>query len=165
MKEWRYTPDGKTKVSNEGDIIKIKNGVEVEPKIYMNVCGYPTVSASYNYKCRTYAVHRLVALVFLPNPDNHPQVNHKNGNKLNNHVDNLEWCTVSQNIQHAYDNGLMGMRVNGKPCARCGRLTMSKKGICPVCSYPDTLNYYKELTIANRKWREENKAKAQETSK
>ena len=51
-------------------------------------------------------IHRLVAEKFLPNPYNLTDVNHKDGNKHNNHVDNLEWCTRSHNIKHAWDNAL-----------------------------------------------------------
>ena len=55
---------------------------------------------------RTECIHRLVASHFIPNPDNKPQINHKDGNKANNHVDNLEWVTCSENSQHAHDTGL-----------------------------------------------------------
>lgn len=51
------------------------------------------------------ALHRLLAIVFIPNPENKPQVNHKDTNKLNNLLNNLEWSTVKENIQHSYDNG------------------------------------------------------------
>lgn len=68
--------------------------------------GYPIVYLSKNGKQKTITVHRLVALTFIENPLNLPQVNHKDGIKTNNHVGNLEWCTNSYNQQHAYDIGL-----------------------------------------------------------
>ena len=51
-------------------------------------------------------IHRLVAQTFIPNPNNLPQVNHKDGNKLNNNINNLEWCTNLYNQRHAWKNGL-----------------------------------------------------------
>lgn len=68
---------------------------------YKNICLWK------NKKKETFAVHRLVALHFIPNPDNKPFVNHKNGIKWDNRVENLEWCTTAENIQHAVDTGLL----------------------------------------------------------
>jgi hypothetical protein len=58
----------------------------------------------------TISVHRLVAMTFVPNPKNKPQVNHIDGNKLNNHFSNLEWCTNSENQLHAHKHNLQPSR-------------------------------------------------------
>lgn len=55
-------------------------------------------------------VHRIVAQAFIPNPDGLPQVNHINGDKTDNRVENLEWCTAGQNMQHSYDTNLHSTR-------------------------------------------------------
>ena len=73
--------------------------------------GYKALNLSKDGKKTFFTVHRLVALTFIPNPDNLPEINHKDGNKLNNHVDNLEWCTPSQNTQHAVDTGLLSKQI------------------------------------------------------
>lgn len=68
-----------------------------------------SVTLSKGGKSRTVKVHRLVALAFVPNPDNKREVNHINGDPLNNAAANLEWCTGSENMLHAYKNGLAVM--------------------------------------------------------
>lgn len=68
--------------------------------------GYCYLNLYSERKARPMYVHRLVALAFLPNPDDLPQVNHKDGDKANNAVTNLEWCSKSDNCQHAIDEGL-----------------------------------------------------------
>lgn len=67
---------------------------------YINACFYKDGAKKY------FKVHILVAKTFIPNPFNKPCINHKDGNKENNCVDNLEWCTYSENHKHAYKNGL-----------------------------------------------------------
>lgn len=84
---------------------RIYYGKELIPQLTED--GYLKVTLSKNGECRKFFLHRLVALQFIPNPDNLPQVNHKDGNKLNNNVDNLEWCTKKDNQNHAALNGLM----------------------------------------------------------
>lgn len=72
---------------------------------------YVKVSLTVNGKSQNKLVHRLVAQAFIPNPENKPEVNHKDGNKLNNCLDNLEWVTKSENIKHAYRTGLITKEV------------------------------------------------------
>lgn len=67
-------------------------------------CGIVTIRM--NGKARTLKIHRLVAKTFIPNPMNLPEVNHIDGNRRHNSIDNLEWCTGSQNMYHAYFTGL-----------------------------------------------------------
>lgn len=73
---------------------------------------YLCISLFRENKRKRFSVHRLVAKAFIPNPDNKSQVNHIDGNKLNNHVSNLEWITHLENIHHAIRNGLI--KRNGK---------------------------------------------------
>lgn len=78
----------------------------IKPEVTKKGLGYYRVQLCKNDSIEKALVHRLVAQAFIPNPKNKPQVNHIDGNKLNNHISNLEWTTVSENAQHAIVTGL-----------------------------------------------------------
>ena len=97
--------EGIYEVSNLGRIKSIsRNGTIKENRILKpnKVMGYSQVGLQ-KYGTRKYKkIHRLVAEAFIPNPENKKEVNHKDGNKANNCVDNLEWVTTSENQLHSY---------------------------------------------------------------
>ncbi|ALA07692.1 hypothetical protein BC01_108 [Bacillus phage BC01] len=93
-------------VSNLGNVKHSRKGNILKFYTMPAPIGYYQVSLSCNGKTKKYLVHRLVALAFIPNPDNKREVNHKDGNKLNNYIDNLEWNTSKENQQHAMKLGL-----------------------------------------------------------
>ena len=76
----------------------------------VNKFGYKEVALSKDGITKTVLLHRLIAIHFVPNPDNLPVVNHKNGIKTDNRIENLEWVTRSQNTKHAYVNNLGAFR-------------------------------------------------------
>ena len=90
--------------------------------------GYYEVSLSKNGILKTKLVHRLLAQHFIDNPLGLPEVNHKNGIKTDNRLENLEWCSVSQNTKHAYDNNLGGFKdVVDNNLAKINQTTSYKK--------------------------------------
>lgn len=78
-------------------------------RIFKSERGYLRVNLKRDGKSKSMNVHRLVALAWIPNPNDLPQVNHLNGVKGDNRVSNLEWCTAAENSQHAHRNGLVNL--------------------------------------------------------
>lgn len=103
--------EGKYQISNMGNVksIHYKKSKEINERIlkprFVTRKGhnYYYVVLSKDNIPHTFKIHRLVAEYFIPNPQNKPVVNHKDGNKQNNKVENLEWCTVAENNRHCYN--------------------------------------------------------------
>jgi hypothetical protein len=113
-------------ISNDGRVFENHSDCPVTQTL--NDDGYAKVTLRVGPSTRrTYSVHRLVALTFIENPEGKPTVNHIDGNKINNRVENLEWATRSEQTQHAWDTGLivdMDSRRNGI------RTHQGKKVVC-----------------------------------
>lgn len=97
---WKVIPfESEYEVSLNGEVrnksTKHIKSLRITEAGYYRVTLYPSG--------KSYTVHRLVAQTWIDNPNNYPVVNHKNGNKLDNRVENLEWCTVQYNTRHAID--------------------------------------------------------------
>lgn len=109
IENWKPIPGFETKyqASDSGRIKSLsynKTGVPKVLGVIINNHGYQRVGIFCDKgKYHQMQVHRLVAMTFIPNPTNLETVNHKDGNKLNNCVSNLEWVTRRQNLQHSYD--------------------------------------------------------------
>lgn len=106
--KWIRGYEGLYSVDTDGNIWSYHTVYNKKEKrnLKLHIRDYITVSLRKDGKDKRYRVHRLVAEHFIPNPDNLPQVNHKDGNKYNNNINNLEWISQSDNAKHAFANGL-----------------------------------------------------------
>ena len=94
---------------------------------------YKMIGLNKDKKQTPHSIHRLLAIHFIPNPDNKPQVNHIDGDKFNNDLSNLKWVTCSENLKHAFKLGLSKPQWSGKKLSKETRRKMSeaKKGSTP----------------------------------
>ena len=128
---WRDIPgyEGLYQVSNDGKVRSLNynhTGKKQILKQYTNKEGYKRIALSKNNKLKWYLVHRLVALAFIPNPNNWPQVNHKDENKANNYVNNLEWMSHKDNCNYGTRNERHSKAMKGYKHTKEARNKMSK---------------------------------------
>jgi len=122
MEIWKPVPgyEGYYEASSEGRIRSVDRVVyhgkyaynrKGRIRIPYDNQGYDNVTLNKDKVEITYSVHRLIAMTFIPNPENKPCVNHIDGNKRNNHIENLEWATYSENSIHALEHHLVDIEV------------------------------------------------------
>lgn len=134
--------EGLYQISNLGMVKRIKRNLYVNAynkSIVINAekilklnhvkSGYIFITLTANNTKRTLKVHRLVAEAFIPNPENKPEVNHINGDKCDNRVENLEWCTHAENMNHASKNNLLHIQSgnNNGNCKKINQYTLDNK--------------------------------------
>jgi len=106
--------DGLFKVSSLGNIVKLKdNNIDYYITKRISKHGYCIATFNFNNKTKQVLVHRIIAIAFVPNPENKPEVNHKNSIRDDNRIENLEWVTHKENCIHSYKYGLRRPEMKG----------------------------------------------------
>jgi hypothetical protein len=136
--------EGRYQVTNTGKIFSLPNGSrkgirELKQEISKRKCtSYRRITLSVNAKPKRYQVHQLMAIAFIPNPDNKPFINHIDNNGENNFIDpndlygpntNIEWCTHKENMKHSFNQGRQDLvkKLGGKATATIKKIKTIKK--------------------------------------
>lgn len=138
--------EGLYEVSNLG---RLRNRHGKVLKIPLNHTGYPRIELWRQGKMKHFYVHRLVALAFIPNPDALPQVNHKDEDKQNNRVENLEWCTQAENLNYGAHNDKVALANRNHPSKSKAVACYTKDGKL-VRVFPSTHEAERETGVANQ---------------
>ena len=164
MEVWKDIKDyeGLYQINNKGEVKALEKTIwngqgylyfpEKIRKLNPDKDGYLNITLSNKGKVKTFKIHRLVAEAFIPNPNNLPEVNHKDGDKTNNNVDNLEWCTRKENQKHAFRIGLINQ--NGERNHMYGKLGADNPNSIPIYQLNkntgDIIREYYSLASAGR---------------
>lgn len=138
--------EGIYQISNLGNVKSFKKSITIILKPVIGGNGYLCINLSKNSQPITHNIHRLLAIHFIDNPENKRTVNHKDGNKLNNHLSNLEWATDSENNKHAFD---LKLRKPRKSIIKI--LAINQVSIIEFDSVKECANY---LSVATRSVRQ-----------
>ena len=146
MEEWRDVPgwEGLYEVSDDGRVRSLREGrYHMKEKTPTNVRGYLKVSLYQKPRHQMISVHRLVAEVFVPNPECKPFVNHINGIKTDNRKENLEWVTAQENTDHAIRTGLFDPACQKK----CKPIIVLNKATGELKRYPSASEAARQLDV------------------
>lgn len=105
--QWKPVPEYEDlyKISENGNVFSMKRMRLIKP--YLNKSGYKMIALCRGMDAKHFLLHRVIAITFIENGENKPEVNHIDCDKLNNHISNLEWVTKAENREHARINGLL----------------------------------------------------------
>jgi hypothetical protein len=123
--------------------VAIKKGKVLSQHINSN--GYKAVGLCSGSLIKTCLSHRLIAFAWIPNPENKATINHKDGDKLNNSIDNLEWATQAENIQHAWRTKLSGNFIQSE-AQKTARIEAAKKPVQAKDFRSGTIKHYSSIT-------------------
>lgn len=135
--------EGLYAITEDGKVWGYKTQKFLKPRINKN--GYFWVTLSKNNKMKNWRIHRLVAEAYIPNPNNYPHVNHLDEDKSNNTINNLQWCTAKQNLNHGTRNNRISESLKKsvycveldkiyESLMQCAQeLNISISGICECC--------------------------------
>ena len=135
-------------ISNTGKVYSSKSNVVMKTRL--DRYGYSRLSIWVDKNIKTYCIHKLVATYFIPNLHNLETVNHKDGNKQNNSITNLEWLSSPDNVKHAYKNGISNSTGESNPACKLteSKVIQIKLLLKQGMAQPKIQNYFPDISLS-----------------